>query len=88
MKRNCESTQSLIEKFFNGIDANEVSDTLAVILDSYLHHSPDDRLQLANAANLVRRISAFAFNLERLHKEKSDMLSSLSSETKKSCSHN
>lgn len=61
-----DEAKSLLAKFFNQTNANEISETLSVLLDAHIAHGDFDRLGLANTVNLINRLSQLAFNLENL----------------------
>lgn len=66
----CEEAQKTIESFFSKTTANEVSDTLATLLDAHILHGSFDRMDLANTVNLINRLTQLAHNLEALQASK------------------
>jgi ribosome maturation protein Sdo1 len=66
----CEEAQKLLNKFFGTTNANEISETLCSLLDSYIQHSEEDRVTMANATTLVNKLSQLVFNLENLQTRK------------------
>ena len=80
--------KNLLEKFFNETNANEVSEMLSILLDSYLQHSPDNRLILANTVNLSNKIAVLAFNLEKLNSPKGSLINYKIETPESKCLHN
>jgi hypothetical protein len=66
----CEETKKLLHAFFSKTTANEISDTLATLLDAHIMHGAFDKTDLANTVNLVNRLTQLAFNLEQLQATK------------------
>jgi chorismate mutase len=61
----CEELQTLIEKLTNQTNANEISETLALLLDDHIAHSASNRLELANTVALIGKLQQFFFNIEK-----------------------
>jgi len=84
---HCAELKKLIESLFSDTNANEINDTLARMLDSYLQYSPDNRLTLANAASLKNKITSFAFNLEKLNAQRGLLISLKIENPQEKCLH-
>lgn len=65
-----EEALKLLNKFFGTTNANEISNSLCSLLDSYILHSEEDRVTMANATTLVNKLTQFVFNLENLQTRK------------------
>lgn len=67
---HCEESKQLLQNFFSKTTANEVSETLAILLDAHIMNGAFDRTDLANTVNLINKLTQLAYNLELLQKAK------------------
>lgn len=83
----CEEVKNLLHKFFNTTNANEVSETLAELLDAYITKGEAVPEHLAGVVNMVFKLSQLTHALEKIETEGTKK-ETLQKEVKTQCLHN
>lgn len=84
---HCKDLQQLINKLLENTNANELSDTLGLMLEVYLQYAPVEKADLANTTSLIYRLNKFFFNLEILDYKTDSKAVPVDGE-KQQCMHN
>lgn len=63
------TTTKLINDFFSKTNANEVSESIANILDRYIENTEDSKAEIANNVGVSNKVISLLYNLESALKE-------------------
>ena len=83
----CKELQQLVTELLETTNANELAETLGMLMEIFILNGPVEKPDLANFYSQINRLNMFFFNLQAL-KDKSDGAAILVSGERETCTHN